>query len=120
MQKTIAFDLDDTLCKRTTPTGGKEKYESCFPVEEMISISNELYDRGHKIIIFTARGMSIFDGDVEKVYQELFDLTSSQLKEWGVKYHELVMGKIHYDLLVDDKVINESEINEIGDLEKWV
>jgi len=32
--------------------------------------------------------------------------TKDQLEEWGAKYHELIMGKLYYDLYIDDKVIN--------------
>ena len=30
-------------------------------------------------------------------------LTQAQLKMWGVKYHELLMGKPHADIFIDDK-----------------
>ena len=39
----------------------------------------------------------------------LFELTEKQLKEWGCKYHELIMGKPHADLFIDDKGINSDE-----------
>ena len=32
-----------------------------------------------------------------------------ELKEWGCKYHELIMGKPHADLFIDDKGINSDE-----------
>lgn len=35
-----------------------------------------------------------------------FSITQKQLENWGVKYHELRMGKPAYDLLIDDKTIN--------------
>jgi len=28
------------------------------------------------------------------------------LNEWGVKFHRLVMGKLSYDLLIDDKALS--------------
>tara|TARA_A100001015_G_C14642636_1_gene576053 strand:- start:284 stop:655 length:372 start_codon:yes stop_codon:yes gene_type:complete len=103
----IAFDLDDVLCSRPiTATGDIEKYKSCKPIQPMVEFCNERYDSGDKIVIYTARGMSTQKGNVSKVYSKLYSLTSLQLKEWGVKYHELVMGKIHYDFLIDDKAIN--------------
>lgn len=102
----IAFDLDDTLCKREMIKGGPEKYNTCYPIQRNVDITNDLYDRGHEIIIYTARGMSWFKGDVKKIYDELYDLTLKQLNEWGIKFHSLVMGKIHYDVLVDDKTFN--------------
>jgi len=35
----------------------------------------------------------------------LFDLTEKQLKDWGCKYHELILGKPHADFFIDDKGI---------------
>lgn len=103
--KIIAFDLDDTICSRPkyVEDMGPEKYKHCVPIPEMVERVNKLYYEGHTIIIYTARGMHTLNGDVKEIYNRLFDLTTNHLIEWGVKYHLLVMGKIHYDLLIDDK-----------------
>ena len=50
--------------------------------------------------------MDIYNGDVNLIYENLYDLTYSSLVEWGVKFHRLVMGKLSYDLLIDDKAIS--------------
>jgi histidinol phosphatase-like enzyme len=104
-QKIYAFDLDDTLCSRHPDYEhlGKEKYKYCYPIQPMIDILNEQYDKGHKIIIYTARGMSIYNGNVHDIYNNLYEQTISDLKKWGIQHHGLVMGKLHYDLLIDDK-----------------
>ena len=113
-QKIIAFDLDDVICFR--PTGyedlGPEKYSYCQPYEETIQLVNSLYDDGYKIIIYTARGMSQFSGNIVEIYSKLYVQTNDQLKSWEVKYHQLVMGKIHYDVLIDDKSLNSYDINK--------
>lgn len=112
-QKIIAFDLDDVICFR--PTGyedlGPEKYLYCQPYKEAIELVNSFYDDGHKIIIYTARGMSQFSGNIIEIYSKLYNQTNDQLKSWRVKYHQLVMGKIHYDVLIDDKALNSYNIN---------
>lgn len=113
-QKTIAFDLDDVICFR--PEGyehlGPEKYSYCQPYEKTIDIVNSLYDDGHKIIIYTARGMSQYNGNIIEIYSKLYNQTNDQMKAWGLKYHQLVMGKLHYDVLVDDKALNSIEIDK--------
>ena len=38
-----------------------------------------------------------------KAKEVLFELTKQQLDDWGVKYHELIMGKPHADYFIDDK-----------------
>ncbi len=116
--KIIAFDLDDTLCERDSEEGGVLKYYSCRPVPKMIGIVNELYERGHTIIIYTARGLNQFKGNVHDVYDELYEITKSQLRVWNIKHHRLIMGKFPYDLLVDDKAINSTQVNSVNDILK--
>lgn len=111
-QKIIAFDLDDVLCHRSNQFEnlGPLKYSYCIPNKKMIELVNSLYDDGHKIVIYTARGMTQFNGNVIEIYGQLYTKTLNNLDEWGLKYHQLVMGKIHYDVLVDDKVLNSNNI----------
>jgi len=111
-QKTIAFDLDDVICYRSDQYEnlGPTKYDFCKPNYDVIEIVNQLYDEGNFIVIYTARGMSQFKGNVPLIYSELYVKTMSQLNEWKVKYNQLIMGKIHYDVLIDDKALNSSDL----------
>lgn len=113
-QKTIAFDLDDVLCYRLDGYEhlGPDKYDHCKPYIGNINLVNSLYDDEYKIIIYTARGMSQFKGNIVDIYTHLYNRTNQQLNSWGLKYHQLVMGKIHYDVLVDDKVLNSLNIDK--------
>ena len=100
-------DIDGTIC---TPTIGRD-YHKAEPWQDRIKVLNKLYDEGNHIIYFTARAMGRFSGHYhyiasEKAKEVLFDLTKQQLNDWGVKYHELIMGKPHADLFIDDKGIN--------------
>lgn len=110
--KLIAVDLDDTLCYR--PEGlehlGRDKYLHCLPLEANIEVVNKLYNAGHEIVIYTARGMYTYNMDVGKVYANLYLLTRNQLESWGVSYTRLVMGKQPYDYLLDDKSIQLDNI----------
>ena len=112
--KTIAFDLDDVICSR--PGGiehfGINKYDFCVPDKNVVELVNNLYADGNTIVIYTARGMSQCKGNIDKVYELLYDKTINCLKNWDVKYHKLVMGKIHYDVLIDDKAINSVGITK--------
>lgn len=92
--RTYAFDLDGTLC---TLTDGK--YETAEPLTDRITKVNKLFEEGHTILIFTARGATS--------KRDLRDFTVQQLKDWGLKYERLIMGKPHFDLLVDDKAIDD-------------
>jgi hypothetical protein len=94
----IYVDIDDTICKSSKNINLEEKYRSAQPIDENIKKINKLYDNGHKIIYWTARGT------LSNIC--FFELTYEQLKLWGVKFHELRMGKPAFDLLIDDKTFN--------------
>ncbi len=88
------FDIDGTIC---TNTNGD--YEKAKPFIDRIKIVNKLYIEGNKIIMFTARGST--------TNLDWTELTKQQLKEWGVKYHELIFGKPEADIFIDDKGISD-------------
>ena len=87
---TIAIDLDNTLC--VTSEGD---YSNSTPIKSRIDAVNSLYI-DHYILIYTARGST--------TGIDWRDLTTKQLKDWGVNYHELSFQKPHFDSLIDDKL----------------
>ena len=64
----------------------------------MIDIINKLYDRGNKIVLFTARGY--------KTGIDWQKITEKQMRDWGVKYHELKFGKPDATYYIDDKMLD--------------
>lgn len=108
-EKRIAFDLDNTLCEG-------HPYKTAKPKQAMIDILNQLYDAGYHISIYTGRGMRTF-GVESKAISVYRELTLRQLKDWGIKYHDLNFGKIDYDLMVCDKVVNSRDIKKAKDIE---
>lgn len=92
------FDIDGTL---TLPNPTKS-YSISQPDIEAITEVNRLFDEGHSITLFTARGAG--SGI------DWHDLTVQQIKKWGIKYHNLIdKGKPSWDVFVDDKAINSKE-----------
>ena len=87
----IFVDIDETICN----TRRDRDYSKSTPIDEHIQKINRLYDEGHHIVYWTARGSG--SGIDWK------DLTEKQLSAWGVNHHELRMGKPSYDLLICDK-----------------
>ena len=61
--------------------------------------------------------MGKYSGNIKKVNKAYLALTKAQLKKWGLKYHELILGKISYDLFVDDKALGFNK-NWISKLKK--
>jgi hypothetical protein len=98
--KTICFDLDGVICRQT-----EGDYANAAPNKDAISVINGLYKKGNRVIIYTSRFMGRNNSDVIKTHKEGYDFTVKQLKSWGVKFHELGMGKPRYDLVVDDKAL---------------
>lgn len=77
------------------------------PFLKRIDHVNSLHKSGHKVIIFTARGTT--SG------RDLHEFTTQQLRSWGLKFDELVTGKPHFDILVDDKAVSEAQyFKEVG------
>ena len=87
------FDIDETIC-----TSVGIDYNTAVPFQERLDFINELFEMGHTIKMYTARG--------SKTGLDLTQFTKDQLDSWGLKYHELVMGKPFADIYVDDKALN--------------
>jgi histidinol phosphatase-like enzyme len=96
-KRTYCLDLDGTICNQRH---GKQ-YSDHRPIYKVIDKINALYDAGHKIIIFTARGSS--SGINWRVP------TERQLSDWGVKYHQLIFGKPSANYFIDDKGMSIEE-----------
>ena len=96
----ICFDLDGVICNQTAGD-----YENAKPDKDAIKLINKLYDEKHTIVIYTARYMGRNKNDLIKTYKMGYDFTIKQLNAWGVKYHEIHMGKPRYDIIIDDRSI---------------
>jgi len=96
----IYVDIDETICDYKNI---ERKYENAQPIYENIVKINNLYNEGHTIIYWTARG------SVTKI--DWYEVTKNQLETWGCKYHNLSVGeKPSYDLLICDKTKRIEEI----------
>ncbi|MDC6466076.1 hypothetical protein PQZ36_00770 [Flavobacteriaceae bacterium] len=94
----IYVDIDNTICKTLSTD-----YSGAVPIKKNIKKINALYEKGHEIIYWTARG------SVTKINH--FDLTLNQLKKWNCKFHSLSVGeKPYYDLLICDKTKRIEEL----------
>lgn len=114
-KKIIAVDLDETLCTGSKPYShlGIEKYRYCRPLQDNIDRINKLHDEGHTIVIYTSRGMGTLGGDLGLIYNTLYEPTKQDLVRWGVKFDQLIFGKIYFDVLIDDKVLNVSDLDKL-------
>tara|TARA_B100000900_G_C20099979_1_gene521583 strand:- start:52 stop:345 length:294 start_codon:yes stop_codon:yes gene_type:complete len=95
----IYVDIDETICFYK----GERNYKDALPISSNIDKINKLYDEGHEITYYTARGTA--------TGIDWHDVTTKQLNKWGCKYHNLNIGnKPDYDLLICDKTKRIEEI----------
>jgi hypothetical protein len=86
----IIIDMDGTICS-------EEKTYSrslAIPLEGAVKNINDLYNKGHTILIYSARS-----------WQE-FEMTTDWLNRYKVKYHQLILGKPIGDVWIDDRALN--------------
>jgi hydroxymethylpyrimidine pyrophosphatase-like HAD family hydrolase len=101
-QKIIFVDVDGTICDNEQLPDFDDQpmdYTKATARPERIKYINELFDEGHYITYWTARGC--------RSGLDHTELTKNQLLEWGCKYHDLQVGnKPHFDMYICDKSWN--------------
>ncbi len=94
----FCFDIDGVIA-HISPNND---YSIASPNLSNIARVNRLYDQGNQIILFTARG--------SKTGIDWTETTRNQMLSWGVKHHELRLGKPAADYYVDDRAIELSQL----------
>ena len=95
----IYIDIDKTICQSPED----RDYNLSIPILANIEKANKLYEAGHRIVYWTARG-TLTGANWREV-------TEKQFVDWGVKHHALEFGKPYYDLFIDDKNMNVEDWN---------
>ena len=93
----VAVDVDQTL----TTGEGTPWWEDALgadPNERAVAVVDELYSRGHTIIVWTARPWWVA-GE-----------TAGWLTAHGIRYHGLRMSKGSSDVYLDDKALDAREL----------
>lgn len=85
----IIIDLDGTICHEMR----QFSRSLAEPWPCAVETVNKLYDAGNIIIIYSARTWAEYE------------MTVDWLKRYGVKYHQLLMGKPIGDVWIDDRAI---------------
>ena len=110
----IVIDIDDTiLFTNHQYKDAKQKYGEAKPNDIIIEGIRKLHAKGYKIILHTARRMLTFNGDIDKIIDDVGDITKDWLERHEVPYDELVWGKPYSSTYyVDDKAMNLQEFKE--------
>ena len=102
---TYVFDIDGTICTKVDDGN----YLNAKPLQNRIDVVNRLYEEGNRIIFQTARGIGRHNNQADLAFLDFYDLTTTQLSQWKVKYHMLLLGKASGDLYIDDKGIKDED-----------
>lgn len=94
--RNIFVDIDGTLTNETEGWGNKA-YSERTPKHYIINIVND-FAKHDNITIWTSR------------FEEDREVTVKWLKDNKVMYNNIIFGKPQYDLFIDDKTLNPSEM----------
>ncbi len=97
----IVCDIDGVIANKTK---GND-YSIATPIVPNIKLINNLYEQGHEIVLFTARGY--------KTGIDWLEITKKQMLNWGVCHNQLVFGKPDADFYIDDKLIGIDALSEV-------
>lgn len=116
MLKSIVFDLDDTICfPNHNEKDTFKKYGLAKPNQKIIDYMHILKDQGYDITISSARRMVTHDGDIDKIIEDVGQITVDWLDSHNVPFDEINFGKPYSSTYyVDDKAMN------LDQFEKWM
>ena len=102
-KRTFCFDIDGVIAS----IAPDNDYRKSSPITDTVRLINRLFENGHRIVLFTARG-SMTGIDWEPT-------TAMQMREWGVPYHELRFGKPAADFYIDDRMACLDDVSRMID-----
>jgi capsule biosynthesis phosphatase len=109
LEKCIVIDIDGTLCPVKQP---HQRYEDLEPFPEMVAKLQEYKRAGFHIILYTARNMRTYSGNLGMILANTADFTLTWLKKNKIPYDEIHYGKPWQGkggFCVDDKTIRPDE-----------
>tara|TARA_A100001201_G_C4057221_1_gene191553 strand:- start:468 stop:794 length:327 start_codon:yes stop_codon:yes gene_type:complete len=95
-------DIDGTICEHLD----RPRFGQGEVYYDRIEMLNKLYEEGHQIIYYTARGMGEFNQNQTQAREKWYTYTCNQLTSWGCKFNELIIGKYSGDIYIDDKGVH--------------
>lgn len=98
----ICIDLDGTICELRK---NGQTYADVVPKPGAQEMMTHLSERGHTIIICTARNMQIQGHNVGKVIKNVGKITLDWLDRHNIPYDEIFFGKPNADITIDDRCL---------------
>lgn len=103
---TLIVDLDNTLSKKITT------YDSALVNTELVKRLREYKEIGYNIIIFTARNMNTYNGDISKIQLNTLPIILDWLTKNNVPCDGIITGKPwcgENGFYIDDRAVRPSE-----------
>lgn len=108
----IVIDLDGTIC----PVKEKEgSYADLVPHKGAVERLKELRQKGHYIIIQTARNMATQESNVGRVLKNIGKITLDWLEKYEIAYDEIYFGKPNGQIYLDDRALRYTSWEEIDE-----
>lgn len=114
---TIVVDVDGTLCSIKQPN---QSYQDVKPNKKLIAMLHRYQARGYNILLYTARNMKTYDGNLGKINKNTAPILLEWLAEWDVPYDEILFGKPwprKHGFYIDDRAIRPNEFINLSEEE---
>jgi len=100
----VFVDIDETICfyEEEIALDGKKNYAKAKPDYANIAKINAMFDAGHIITYWTARG--------SRSGINWSEFTHQQLQSWGARYNHLRCDKPYFDMFVEDRSVRIEEL----------
>lgn len=111
MEQSLTFiiDVDGTLCPIKQKS---ERYEDLIPHTQVVDKIRRYHADGAKIILFSARNMNSYDGNMGLINKHTAKTMLDWLEKWQIPYDEILFGKPwpgHNGFYVDDRTVRPDE-----------
>jgi capsule biosynthesis phosphatase len=108
MKKRIIVDIDDTI----TVHNSSNDYSLKKPRVDVLKKLKEYKENGYEVILYSARNMKTFDGDIAKITKHTLPKLMEWLENNKIEFDGIIMGKPwcgDMGFYIDDKAIRPDE-----------
>lgn len=106
---TFVIDIDGTICPVRQVS---QRYEDIVPHPPIVKRMREYKEAGARIVLYTARNMNTYNGNIGLINANTAKVLLSWLEEWDIPYDEIVYGKVwpgNNGFYVDDRTVRPDE-----------
>lgn len=106
-KKRYCFDIDGVVFKIS------KNYKDYIVIESTKNFIKRLKEENCEIILYTARKMETYQGNIGKVSKSIVEKTLEALRVNDIEYDEIYFGKPSADIYIDDKALNFFDLERV-------